>query len=156
MNTPSPAWLAAVTDNDLSVYGVERGDDETPPQALQRLAEEMDVDLNRVDRCLALLQHEPPCVLAGGSPMAMLAYSPRCRVFRASYDGDLGADLSPVSTARAGVWLTLLSPEAGELPDHIGHWLVARLLPQVQALNPVVRDLAQAYARWSTDAEAAR
>lgn len=148
MATDDLAWIMAVRADDLRGFGVEQFDDETPAQALTRLAEEMDVDLHRVGRCLALLKQEP-CVLAGGAPMAVLGYSPRSDVFRSSYDGDLSEDLALLDTPRAGVWLTLLSMEAGELPDHPEHWLVTRLLPRVSAANPDVIDLAQSYARWS-------
>ncbi|HMX12063.1 MAG TPA: hypothetical protein PKE61_14240 [Burkholderiaceae bacterium] len=148
MASPDEAWIDAVTAADLRLCGVEQFDDETAPEALRRLADEMGVDLARVGRCLALLRQEP-CLLAGGAPMAVLAWSPRQAAFRAAYDGELGLDWTRLSIGAAGVWLALLSMEAGELPDQSEHWLVTRLRPQLSAVNPDLRELAQAYARWA-------
>ncbi|MDT9000449.1 hypothetical protein RQP53_14330 [Paucibacter sp. APW11] len=140
-------WFKAVTADDLRLQGVDIGDGETAPQAVERLADEMGVDLPAVGRCLVLLR-SGRCMLSGGSPMAMLSYSPRRGVYRAAYDGDCAADLSSLSVTSAGVWLTLLSGEIGSLPDAEDHWLIARFAGGgVVASNRYVSDLATDYAR---------
>lgn len=140
-------WFHAVTADDLRLHGVGIGEGETARQAIERLASELDADLHAVGRCLALLR-TGRCMLTGGSPMAMLSYSPRRGVYRASYDGDCAPDLNSLSMVSAGVWLTLLSGEVGDLPITNEHWLIARLTDDgVVAANRYVSDLAADYAR---------
>lgn len=148
MDAQSPdSWVQAVTADDLRLHGVDIGEGETALQAVEHLACEMDADVHAVGRCLALLR-SGRCMLAGGAPMAMLSYSPRRGVYRASYDGDCASDLASLSIASAGVWLTLLSGEIGALPDVEEHWLIARLTDDgVVASNRYVSDLAADYAR---------
>ena len=129
------------------MHGVVSQEGNNPRQTLEDLAEELGVDLSGVGACLALLQGGR-CLLCGGAPMAMLAYSPRREVYRACFDGECADDLSALSTASAGVWLTLLAAELGELPRSDDHWLIARLTDGgVEAANGYVRDLAANYAR---------
>lgn len=143
-------WLDAVTTADLDLHGVISQEGINPRQTVERLAEELDVDLAGVGACLALLQ-SGRCLLCGGAPMAMLAYSPRREVYRASFDGECADDLSALSIASAGVWLTLLAAELGELPRTDDHWLIARLTDGgVEAANSYVRDLAASYARQTS------
>lgn len=140
-----PAWLAAATAADLFWHGIEQLD-ETPQHALQRLAEEMDVDLNTVAPCLQLLR-DGHCILAGGSPLALLSYSPRRGTFKASFDGDLGAYLDGLSATRAGIWLTMLAGEAGSLPSSLDHWLIATLdQGRISSRSDYVAGLAKRYA----------
>ncbi len=122
----STAWLQALTASDLAAQGIDRFDGETPAEAVNRLAEEMAVDVAGVGRCLRLLQ-DVPCVLAGGAPIALLAWSPRRGVFRASFDTACDADLDGLSPARAGLWLALLSAEVGPLPARPDHWMLLPL-----------------------------
>lgn len=109
-------WIDAVTSLDLVRHGQSVHVGETPPQALQRLAQVLDVDLAGVGRCLALLL-SGRVMLSGGSPMGFLSYSPKQCVFRASFDGDGDGDQGSLSVAGAGVWLTLFAAENGPLPD---------------------------------------
>lgn len=142
-------WFDAVTADDLRLHNVDPQTGETPPQTVERLAAEMDVDLAGVGRCLALLR-TGRSLLSGGAPLALLAYSPQRGVYRASFDGACDTDLSALSAASAGVWLVLLASELGELPDHDQHWLIARLTDAgVVARNPYVQGLAQGYADQS-------
>jgi hypothetical protein len=142
-------WFDAVIADDLRLHNVAPQAGETPPQTIQRLAAEIDVDLANVGCCLALLR-TGRCLLSGGAPLALLAYSPQHEVYRASFDGACDADLSALSAASAGVWLVLLASEIGELPDHDQHWLMARLTDTgVVARNPYVQGLAQGYANQS-------
>ncbi|MFM2120533.1 MAG: hypothetical protein RL722_2001 [Pseudomonadota bacterium] len=120
------SWVQAVTAEDLAGQGIDAWDDETPPQAVNRLAEEMAVDLASVGRCLRLLAYVP-CVLAGGAPVGLLAWSPRRGVFRASFDTECHEDQDGLTLARAGLWLTLLSAEVGPLPERPDHWMLLRL-----------------------------
>lgn len=107
-------WAKGVTADDLRLHGVDIGAGETASQAVMRLAEETCVDLAMVGRCLDLLR-SGRCMLSGGTPLAMLSYSPRLGVYRASFDGDCSADLSALTQPSAGVWLALLSGEVGPL-----------------------------------------
>lgn len=120
------AWLQALTAADLAAQGIDRFDGETPAEAVHRLAEEMAVDVVGVGRCLQLLQ-DWPCVLAGGAPIGLLAWSPRRGVFRASFDTACDADLDGLTPARAGLWLALLSAEVGPLPARPDHWMLLPL-----------------------------
>ena len=139
-------WIDAVTSADLERYGQSVHVGETPPQALQRLAEELDVDLAGVGRCLALLS-TGRVMLSGGSPIGFLAFSPRRCVFRASFDGDCGDDQSSLSLAGAGVWLTLFAAENGPLPDSEHHWLMTRFTDGgVVAANTHLLNVARVYA----------
>ena len=140
-------WLDALTTADLDLHGVISQEGINPRQTLEDLAEELGVDLSCVGACLALLQ-SGYCLLCGGAPMAMLSFSPRREVYRACFDGDCAEDMSALSTPSAGVWLTLLAAELGELPRSDDHWLIARLgAGGVEAANDYVRDLAGNYAR---------
>jgi len=142
-----PPWLASVMADDLAWHGVESGEDETPQTAVQRLADEMDVSLDRVQPCLDMLR-EQRCMLLGGSPLAMMSYSPRLSCYRASFDGIAEADMHQLSISRAGLWLTLLASEVGDLPDTADHWLIARLEGgQVLCSNDHARRLADDYAQ---------
>ena len=139
-------WIDAVTSDDLERYGQSVNAGETPPQALQRLAEELDVDLAGVGRCLALLS-TGRVMLSGGSPIGFLAYSPRRCVFRASFDGDCEDDQSSLGVAGAGVWLTLFAAENGPLPDSEYHWLMTRFTDGgVVATNTHLLNVARVYA----------
>ena len=139
-------WFTAVTAADLDLHGVTSQEGESPTQTIKRVAEESDVALNDVGRCLALLR-DGRCLLSGGAPFSLLAYSPRRGVYRASFDGDCSEDLAALSLASAGVWLTLLAGEIGELPPDDQHWLIARLTDTgVVARNPYVQGLANGYA----------
>jgi len=139
-------WIDAVTSLDLERYGQSVNVGETPPQALQRLAEELDVDLAGVGRCLALLS-TGRVMLSGGSPMGFLAFSQRQCVFRASFDGDCEHDQSSLGLAGAGVWLTLFAAENGPLPDSDHHWLMTRFTDGgVVATNTHLLNVARVYA----------
>jgi hypothetical protein len=139
-------WIDAVTSDDLERYGHSVNVGETPPQALQRLAEELDVDLTGVGRCLALLS-TGRVMISGGSPIGFLAFSPRRCVFRASFDGDYDDDQSSLSVAGAGVWLTLFAAENGPLPDSEHHWLMTRFTDGgVVAANTHLLNVARVYA----------
>lgn len=128
MSTEAPEdWALTVTADDLCLHGVEIVEGETPAQAVVRLALSSGVSLRDVGRCLALLR-TGRCLLAGGAPLALLAYSPRFGVFRAVYDGECGAVMERLSPASAGVWLALLAAEFGRLPVEESDWLVARLV----------------------------
>lgn len=140
-------WLDALTAADLDLHGIISQEGINPRETLEYLAEELGVDLSGVGACLALLQGGH-CLLCGGAPMAMLGYSPRREVYRACFDGDCAEDMS---TASAGVWLTLLASELGDLPASDDHWLIARLCAGgVEAANDYVRDLAANYARQAS------
>lgn len=140
------AWIDAVTSLDLERYGQSVNVGETPPQSLQRLAGELDVDLAGVGRCLALLS-TGRVMFSGGSPMGFLAFSPRRCVFRASFDGDCDDDQSSLSVAGAGVWLTLFAAENGPLPDSEHHWLMTRFTDGgVVAANTHLLNVARVYA----------
>lgn len=144
-------WYASITADDMRLHGYTVLDGETPVQALMREAEDMDVDLAAVGRCLQLLANER-CILVGGSPVGMLAACPRRGVFFASADGEPQADLPDLSPASAGLWLTLLASEAGDLPQTCAeenHWLLVRLTPRVSAMNADVVALAESYARMA-------
>ncbi|MES2879542.1 MAG: hypothetical protein V4713_14095 [Pseudomonadota bacterium] len=146
LDLPPERWIEAVTAADLQLHGVEALDGDSPAHTLTRLALETGADLAGVGRCLALLRHSR-CLLSGGAPLALLAYSPRLALYRASYDGACEADLSALNMASAGVWLTLLAGELGVLPDHDRHWLMTRLTETgVAACNPYVQGLADGYA----------
>lgn len=119
-------WVQSVTAADLHMHGVEINDGESVPQALMRLAQDWGVSLHGVGRCLALLR-SGRCLLSGGAPLALLAYSPRHGVYRAVYDGQCGPGMDSLSPASAGVWLALLASELGSLPDDESHWLVTQL-----------------------------
>lgn len=139
-------WIDAVTSADLERYGQSVNVGETPPQALQRLAEELDVDLAGVGRCLGLLS-TGRVMLSGGSPMGFLAFSPRRCVFRASFDGDCEDDQSSLGVAGAGVWLTLFAAENGPLPDSDHHWLITRFTDAgMVAANTHLLNVARTYA----------
>lgn len=139
-------WIDAVTGLDLERYGQSVNVGETPPQALQRLAQELDVDLAGVGRCLALLI-SGRVMLSGGSPMGFLAYSPRLCVFRASFDGDGDDDQGSLSVAGAGVWLTLFAAENGRLPDSEDDWLMTRFTDGgMVAANTHLLNVARVYA----------
>ena len=143
-------WLDALTTADLDLHGVVSQEGNNPRQTLEDLAEDLGVDLSGVGACLALLQ-SGHCLLCGGAPMAMLSFSPRREVYRACFDGDCADDLSALSTASAGVWLTLLASELGELPRSDDHWLIARLSAGgVEAANGHVRALAANYSRQTS------
>ena len=130
-------WIDAVTSDDLERYGQSVNVGETPPQVLQRLAEELDVDLASVGRCLALLS-TGRVMISGGSPIGFLAFSPRQCVFRASFDGDCDDDQSSLSVAGAGVWLTLFAAENGRLPDSEEDWLMTRFTDRARARASLV------------------
>ena len=139
-------WIDAVTSDDLDRYGQSVNVGETPPQVLQRLAEELDVDLAGVGRCLALLS-TGRVMLSGGSPMGFLVFSQRRCVFRASFDGDCCDDQSSLSLAGAGVWLTLFAAENGSLPDSDDHWLITRFTDAgMVAANTHLLNVARVYA----------
>lgn len=139
-------WIKSVSADNLRLHSVDIGAGETASQAVMRLAEETGVDLAMVGRCLALLRLGH-CMLSGGAPLAMLSYSPRRGVYRASFDGDCPADLSALTLPSAGVWLTLLSGELGPLPETDEHWLIAKFTPGgVVAANPYVNRLAAGHA----------
>lgn len=142
------AWLQALTSADLAAQGIDVFDDETPPLAANRLAEEMGVDVSNVGRCLQLLA-DSPVVLAGGAPVGLMGFSPRRGLYRASFDTEVHADLDALSPARAGLWLALLSAEVGPLPERAGHWLLLQLDGQhrVGGVNRHLTALANAYAR---------
>lgn len=145
-------WLETLTADDLVLHGVLSQTGETPVQTVQRLADELGVDLAGVGACLALLRGGH-CMLCGGAPMAMLSYSARRGVYRACFDGECADELSALSTASAGVWLLLAGAELGELPRSDEHWLIAKLTDGgVEASNDYVRDLAENYARQMSDA----
>jgi hypothetical protein len=93
---------------------------------VNRLAKEMAVDVASVGRCLQILQYFP-CVLAAGEPIRMLAWSPRRRVFRASFDTGRELELDGLTTGQAGIWLMLLAAEIGCLPDDPDDWMLLRL-----------------------------
>lgn len=140
-------WLESVTATDLALHGVFAQEGETPIQCIERLAEDLDVDLASVGVCLALLR-TGKCLLCGGAPMAMLAYSSRLGVYRACFDGECADELSALSIASAGVWLLLAAAELGTLPSSNAHWLIANLAEDgVKATNDHVRELAENYAR---------
>jgi hypothetical protein len=141
-------WLQGLTAEDLADQGIDAWGDETPSQALNRAAEEMAVDVASVGRCLRLLQHVP-CVLAGGAPIGLLAWSPRRGVFRASFDTECDADLDGLTPAQAGIWLVLLSAEVGPLPERPDHWMLLRLdYPGgINGVNRQLVDLASDYAQ---------
>lgn len=139
-------WVLGVTADDLLLHGVDIDAGETAFKAVMRLAEETGVDLAMVGRCLALLRLGH-CMLSGGAPLAMLSYSPRLGVYRASFDGDCSADHSALTPPSAGVWLTLLAGEIESLPETDEHWLIAKFTPAgVIAANPDVSRLAAGYA----------
>lgn len=123
--TEPPRWLAEVTAQDLHLVGLDAPDDDRGAQlALLDWAREYDVDLDHVHDCLVFLQSGPHLLLAS-SPLALMAYSPRRGSFRASFDLDFPEGLAEAGVARAGVWLTVLASELGELPTELGHWLAA-------------------------------
>ena len=124
--TSWPSWLTQVTREDLAWHGVEILSEDTPLAAVLRLAGDLGVDIAQVEPCLTLLQGER-CMLLGGSPLAVLAYSRRRRCFCASFDGGLEPGMEQLNDGRAGVWLTLLAGEVGALPASPSHWLIARL-----------------------------
>ena len=121
-------WLMPLTPDDLDVFGLEYEPGESPQDAVSRYAIEFDVDLAQVGRCLDFLR-SGSVMLCGGAPVAMLAYSPRTGRWQASFDGDSGNDVGEFTTPRAGVWLTLLAAEVGELPTDADHPLALRLPP---------------------------
>ncbi|MFM2402662.1 MAG: hypothetical protein RL223_542 [Pseudomonadota bacterium] len=140
-------WLACATADDMAWHGMAIGEDETPQTALQRLAAEMDVNLDEVEPCLKLLQAQP-CMLLGGMPLAVMSYSPRLGCFRATFDGNDDADMHRLSDSRAGIWLALLSGEVGSLPATTDNWLIARLdAGQVLCPNGYAKRLADDYAQ---------
>lgn len=122
-----PAWVADVTAEDLTIVGIDlQAPDQPPADALTAWAADYDVDLGSVTDCLGFLQSGPHLLLVG-SPLALLSFSPRRQTFRASFDLEFPNDLAAASLARAGVWLTVVSSEAGSLPTEPGHWLAASL-----------------------------
>lgn len=144
-------WIDAVSSDDLERFVQSANVGEPPPQALQRLAQELDVDLAGVGRCLALLL-SGQVMLSGGSPMAFLAYSPRRYVFRASFDGDCDDEQSSLSVAGAGVWLTLFAAENGPLPDSEDDWLITRFTDGgMVSANTSLLNVARAYASQGQD-----
>jgi hypothetical protein len=125
--TEAPHWLAEVTAQDLHLVGLDAPENDRSAQlALLDWAREYDVDLDRVHDCLLFLQSGPHLLLAS-SPLALMAYSPRRATFRASFDLDFPEGLAEAGMARAGVWLTVLASELGELPTAPGHWLAATM-----------------------------
>ncbi len=126
-STEPPCWLAQVTAQDLHLVGLDAPDDDRSAQlALLDWAREYDVDLDQVHDCLVFLQSGPHLLL-GSSPLALMAYSPRRGSFRASFDLDFPEGMAEAGVARAGVWLTVLASELGELPTAPGHWLAATM-----------------------------
>lgn len=119
-------WLTPLTPDDLDAFGLEHASGESSQDAIRRYAVEYDVDLAEVGRCLDFLR-SGSVMLCGGAPIAMLAWSPRTGHWRASFDGETDSDPSEFTTARAGVWLTLLASEIGTLPTDAGHPLALRL-----------------------------
>lgn len=146
-------WLQAVTVADLRLHGVDIDDGESAPQALMRLAKDWGVSLHDVGRCLALLR-SGQCLLSGGAPLALLAYSPRRGVYRAVYDGECGPGMAALSPASAGVWLVLLASELGRLPETESHWLITRLTDAgVVTPNDALGELVEKYAHATRQAQ---
>lgn len=146
-------WVEAVTVADLRLHGVEIVDGESAPQALVRLTRDWGVSLHEVGSCLALLR-SGRCLLSGGAPLALLAYSPRRGVYRAVYDGECGPGMAALSPASAGVWLVLLASKLGRLPDTESHWLVTRLTDAgVVTPNDALSELVEKYVRTEQQAQ---
>jgi hypothetical protein len=138
-------WMDFVTAGDLERQGLSAQSSESLVQVVNQLATEMNVDLAGVGRCLALLR-QGQCMLCGGAPLAMLAYSLQLDTYRASFDGACHDDLSDLSVGGAGFWLMLASAELGELPATEAHWLMVKFVEgEVMADNTEVLNLARNY-----------
>lgn len=144
----APPWVAGVTADDVANFELSLDTDcgTSIPEAVAAFAVDIGADVWSVQSCLELVRSHP-CILLGGSPLGVLAFSARTGLFRAAFDGVTDTQASFMNASQAGIWLTLFAAEAGPLPAAVDHWLLARLgNREVTGANGYALDLVQRHA----------